>query len=286
MRTPILPLGAASIIALGGCSVQAAGGDSADAEASTQATAVVVVERTAGPGDAARAEAVARFVQMRAGAVDDQALRMVGAAVDFPAVGACAPAGAARPLTEAPARAVKLADVGVVFLEANGVKTNLVARQVPDVADLVSGVVYTARAEASLAPRTRYVLRSGGTAEIDAFDVAALAPSEPAELQVGNQDGHGAIALAPSAGAELTWAWEPSDDLVYVDIASSDSSTPVMRCLFGDTGHATVPASAFGAAEQGTISVHRLHREAFRARGLDSGEIRFDFARTVAFTRR
>jgi hypothetical protein len=283
MRTPILPLAVASLGALVGCSVQAAGGDSADAEASTQATAVVVVERTAGPGDAARAEAVARFVQMRAGAVDDQALRMVGAAVDFPSFGACAPAGSARPLADAPARAVKLADVGLVSLEANGVRTNLLARQVPDVADLVSGVVYTARAEAALAPRARYVLKSGGTTEVEPFEVAALAPSEP-EVQIGGQDGRGAIALAPNAAADLSW--EAGDDLVYVDIASSDASTPVMRCLFGDTGHATVPAAVFGAAEDGTISVHRLHREAFRARGLDSGEIRFDFARTIAFTRR
>jgi hypothetical protein len=281
MRTPLLPL-AASFAALAGCSVQAAGGDAADAEASTPAAAVVVVERTAGPGDATRAEAVARFVQMRAGAVDDQALRMVGAAVDFPAQGACSAVG--RAWADAPARAVKLADVGVVSLEANGVRTNLVAREVPDVADLVSGVVYTARAEATLASRTRYLLRSGGTQQVDPFEIVALAPAEPSEVQIAGQDAHNAIAIAPGAGADLSW--EPGEDLIYVDIASSDPSTPVMRCAFGDSGHASVPTAAFGAAEDGTISVHRLHRESFRARGLESGEIRFDFARTVAFSRR
>jgi hypothetical protein len=111
MRTSLLPLASVSLVALAGCSVQAAGSDSTDAEASAPAAAVVVVERTAGPGDAARAEAVARFVQMRAGAVDDQALRMVGAAVDFPAFGACSTVG--RSWADAPARAVKLADVDV-----------------------------------------------------------------------------------------------------------------------------------------------------------------------------
>src|SRR5262245_37485759 len=119
MRTTLLPLGSATLLALVGCSVQAGGADSADAEASSPATAVVVVERTAGPGDAARAEAIARFIQMRAGAIDEQALRMVGAAVEFPALGACSAIG--RSWTDSPARAVKLANVGAVSLEANGV---------------------------------------------------------------------------------------------------------------------------------------------------------------------
>ena len=76
------------------------------------------------------------------------------------------------------------------------------------------------------------------------------------------------------------------DDLIYVDVASRDRTTPVTRCLFTDGGHATLANAALGAIDEGTISVHRLHREGFRARGLDSGEVRFDFARTIAFTRR
>jgi hypothetical protein len=245
---------------------------------------VVVVERTAGPGDAARAEAIARFIQMRAGGIDEQALRMVGAAVEFPALGACSAIG--RSWTDSPARAVKLANVGAVSLEANGVKTSLLARQVPDVADLVSGVVYTARAETSLASRTRYVLRGGGTSEIDAFEIAAFAPAEPADVRVGGQDGRALVTLTPSIGADMSWEPGGGDDLVYVDVASSEAGTPTVRCLFGDSGRAIIPSGAFGAIEDGTITIHRLHREAFRARGLDSGEIRFDFGRSVAFTRR
>jgi hypothetical protein len=33
------------------------------------------------------------------------------------------------------------------------------------------------------------------------------------------------------------------------------------------------------------LAVHRLHREAFSARGVDPGEVRFDFARVVSFVR-
>src|SRR5437879_778319 len=83
---------------LAGCSANvAATPEPADAEASAL-TAVVVVERTVGyaGADSARSEAVARFVRVRGGTVDEDALRMVGAAVDFPPLGACARVTAQR----------------------------------------------------------------------------------------------------------------------------------------------------------------------------------------------
>ena len=98
--------------------------------------------------------------------------------------------------------------------------------------------------------------------------------------------GRVAVLLAPGAAVDLSWEPGAIDDLVYVDVASKDVGTPVMRCLFADNGRAAVASASFGAVEEGTLSVHRLHREAFRARGLDSGEVRFDFARAVSFTRR
>ncbi len=286
MRLSLLSFGTVSALALlVGCSAPvAASSETADAEATSPAAAIVVVERTSGPGEGTRAEAIARFVQMRSGVVDEQALRMIGAAVEFPALGACAQVG--RGLGDAPARAVKLADVGGISLEANGVKTALAARQLPDVADLVSGVVYTGRGESALFPQARYTLRSTGTAEVDALEVNATAPAEPADLRVASQDGRAAVLLVPGVAVDLTWERGTGLDLVYVDVASRDAGTPVTRCLYTDTGRATLPSAALGTIDEGTLSLHRLHREAFRARGLESGEVRFDFARAVAFTRR
>src|SRR5512140_205438 len=140
MRAHLLTLAVPSALALlVGCSAPvAASAEAADAEATSPAAAIVVIERTAGPGDGTRAEAIARFVQMRQGTVDEQSLRMIGAAVDFPALGACTQVGRGWADTfQSSARAVKLADVGGVSLEANGVRTSLTARQLPDVADLV-----------------------------------------------------------------------------------------------------------------------------------------------------
>ena len=274
-----------ALLAAVGCSAPvAASSEAADAEATSPAAAIVVVERTSGPGDGTRAEAIARFVQMRSGTVDEQALRMIGAAVDFPALGACAQVG--RGWGDAPARAVKLADVGGISLEANGVKTSLAARQLPDVADLVSGVVYTGRGENALVPQARYSLRSTGTTEVEAFEVLTTAPAEPSDVRVASQDGRALVVLTPGAAVDVSWEPGATDDLVYVDVASKDVGTPVMRCLFTDTGKASLASAAFGTVDEGTLSVHRLHREGFRVRGLESGEVRFDFARAVAFSRR
>jgi hypothetical protein len=156
-------------------------------------------------------------------------------------------------------------------MEANGVSTSLQPRRLPNVVDVVSGVVYTRSADGETLPaRAPYVLRVAGAAELEPFTVAASAPADPSDLRV---------VLAPGI-IELTWEAGAGDDVVYVDVAGR--LTPTLRCSFADTGRAQIPA----AVEEGTIAVHRLHRERFKARGIDAGEIRFDFARVATFSRR
>jgi hypothetical protein len=295
----------------------AAATDAVDADSTSGATsAVVVVERTVGVGDA-RASAVARFVRMRAGAVDEDALRLVGATVDFPALGTCLTApGAARATTVAAGpspspnpRAVELLDVGAMSLEANGLRTSLQARQIPDVVDLLSGVVYaTPAADADALPaRSVYVLRAAGSLELDVapFAVSASAPDEPMNVRISGQDagpdnggpvqlprqlsGQLPSALANDASIEVSWDAGSSDDFVYFDVSGEPGAQveaqASARCLFSDVGQAALTSSAFGDTTSGTITIHRLHREPFRVKGVDSGEVRFDFARVVAFSR-
>jgi hypothetical protein len=90
------------------------------------------------------------------------------------------------------------------------------------------------------------------------------------------------VTFGPSA-AELTWEPGSADDVVYVEIASDGAAA--QRCQFGDSGHATL-ATTLLPGDQGLLTLHRVHREAFRAKGLDSGEIRFDFAKMIAYSRR
>jgi hypothetical protein len=283
-RASLASLGTSALVALAGCTTSVVpSGEAADAEVSSTATAVVVVEgSTANEG--ARTEAVARFVRARSGTVDDDALRMVGATVDFPPLGACSALPSARASASRP---LALLDVGGVSLFAGDAVATLQPRQVPDVADLVSGVVYSARTEA-LPSKSTYLLRIDGAPEADVapFVVGASSPGEPTDVRFGGDDGRsGPVSIALGSPVELTWESGSADDVVYVDLAAT-SASPATRCLFVDGGHATLAPSAFGALEDGTVAVHRLHRESFRAHGVDPGEVRFDFARVVAFVRR
>ncbi len=117
--------------------------------------------------------------------------------------------------------------------------------------------------------------------------MSATSPGEPEDVRFDGDDGRsGAVSIAFRTPVELTWsAGANDDDAVYVDLAGT-SAAPATRCLFTDGGHATLAASAFGTLDEGTIAVHRVHREAFHARGVNPGEVRFDFARVVSFIRR
>lgn len=264
-------LGSASLVV--GCAAGSPDAPDAEAQTATTAAAIVVVERTVGPGDATRGDAiVARFVRARQGLLDDHALRTAGVQ-DAPAAGTCvtsleAPAAAAR--------AIDLLDVGSVTFEASeGKNTILLPRAMPDPAGVVSGYFYSARSAEAFAPGSRVSLRASGGQDLpDGFVVNVAAPRDVDDVRI-----------APSAaGLDVFWDAEGSDprDVVYVDVLAPNV---VARCAASDAGHLTVPAGAVANVDDGTLAVHRLHREPFRARGIDPGEIRFDLARAVAFHR-
>jgi hypothetical protein len=282
-----------------GCSapVSAASGTTEGlTEASISSTAVVLIERIVSGGDSARAEAVARFVRMRSGAVDDEALRMVGAAIDFPALDTCAPLSSARASENTSPRSVELVDVGTISVEANGSGLSLQPRRIPDIVDLVSGVVYSTRAPDpdALPSDAAYVLRSGGRLGLSAggddfapFVATARAPGEPVDLRIDGQDAkaQGALVLSSDGPLEIAWDRGSPEDVVYIDVTQlASTGLRNVRCMFGDVGRAVLSPAVLADGE-GTLAIHRLHREAFQARGIDTGEIRFDFARVVSFRR-
>jgi hypothetical protein len=260
-----------------------------DAEPSTT-SAVVIVDRTLDPTRGLRAEASARFVRVSAPSSTRDALRAIGASVDLPAVGTCvslaALAGSAAPGTAATAPWVELVDVGAVSLEVSGRETHLVPRQLPDVTDVVTGIVYARAADATLFPSaSRYVVRVSGGPEGVPFEVSASAPADPADVHIAGEDPTG---LTIPAGTPIEVGWTPgaSDDSLYVDVQPA-----AVRCTLDSGQHtteaparATVPASLVD--EAGTLVVHRMHRQALIARGLEDGELRFDFSRSVPYVRR
>lgn len=267
-------------LALIGCTVGNPDLPDAEAQTSTSASAIIVVER--GPsGDAI----VARFVRARQGAVDDLALRTAGVQ-DLPAIGTCVTSfeGAATP-----AKAVDLLDVGAVSWDTPSHSTVLLPRSLPDPAGMVSGYFYSARTSDAFpggpsAASSRVSLRASGGSDLpEGFAVSLAAPRELGDVNV-----------SPSASSvsALDVSWDASDadarDLVYVDVLAPNV---VARCSANDAGRLTLPANVLGSVEEpsaireGSLSVHRVHREAFKTRGIDSGEVRFDLARVVAFRR-
>lgn len=269
----LFALGALASMSLSvGCAVGNTDTPDAEAQISTSATGIVVVERT-GVGDAV----VARFVRARQGIVDDAALRTAGVQ-DVPAPGTCV---TSIDQPAASARAVELLDVGAVHLDAfasdaaQPKTTILFPRAMPDPAGVVSGYFYSARAPEAFTPMGRVSLRASGGPDLpEGFTVSVPSPRDLADLRVA----------ATGASVDVLWDATESDarDLVYADVLAPSM---IARCAATDAGHLAIPASALGAAEEGTIAVHRVHREAFKTRGIDPGEVRFDLARVVSFRR-
>lgn len=260
-----------------------------DAEPSTT-TAIVLVERTVDPTGGPRAEASARFVRVSAPATTRDALRTIGATADLPAPGTCVSlatlAGGETAGTPAAAPTVELVDVGPVSLEVSGRETRLVPRQLPDVTDVVTGVVYARAADPTLfPPASRYVIHVSGGPDVDPFDVSAVAPADPADVHIAGEDPTG-VGIAAGTPIDLSWTPDATDDALFVDVQPA-----AVRCTIdggqrsGEApGRASVPASVLD--EAGTLVVHRMHRETLVARGLEGGEVRFDFSRSVAYVRR
>ncbi len=126
---------------------------------------------------------------------------------------------------------------------------------------------------------------SGGP-DVEPFDVSAAAPADPADVHIGGEEAATGLVVAAGAPIEIAWTADATDDSLYVDVQPA-----AVRCTL-DSGqrpadsaaHGTVPASWID--EAGTLVLHRVHREAIVARGLEGGEVRFDFSRSVAYLRR
>lgn len=291
-RSPLAAwLGLPLVSLLVGCSVSAVadGQDASDSSASQ--SALVTIERTQ---EGTKTEVVARVLRSAERApIDEAALRLAGFPDEAPALGTCI-----VPLqgNGAPAaRGLELVDLGQVAVElADGTRTSLAPRHVPDPAGALSGVVYNARIsdpERAL-PRDelpKVVVRATGNAqdpEAISFVAQISVPRDVTDVRLAAQDPRD--VTAPSGPIELTWGSLSSgegESTIAIDVRASDGRT-LTRCSFADTGRAWLPLSV----DEGTLVVHRVQRDRFHVDGhksrRDDGEIRFDTSRVVAFARR
>jgi hypothetical protein len=267
-----------AVPAVVGCAGTISGPEGGDAEATRATSAVVSIERTADAAEGSRAEASARFVRVSAPASAGDALRAIGAVVDLPARGSCATLASLASSPAAVAPVVELVDVGTVTVVAEGVETRLAPRQLPDVTDVVSGVVYARATDPVFLPSSAaYAFHVAGTPGFAPIDATATAPGDASEIRIAGEESGVVVASGP--GVDLAWSADGSDDVVYVDVRPHG-----VRCVLDGAGRGSVATAFFD--DTGTLVVHRLHREPLRTRGLDAGEVRFDFARSLPYVRR
>lgn len=265
----VLPLVALAAV---GCSSQV--GPAEEAAPSSTAAAVIVVSRSAGPGDTLRDDSiVARFVRVRQGApLDEAALRLAGVANDLPSPGTCRTTVDEKSAMQG--REIDLLDVGPMSVEG----TILLPRQMPDPTGIVSGVFYSARSAEAFTPASRLQLRaSGGQALPEGFVVNVTAPKELGEVRVSSTN----------AGLDVSWDVADENDaraVVYMDVIDR-ASRVVTRCGSVDGGRFVVPAESVANVDEGQVVLHRVHHESFTAKGIAPGQVRFDLARVVTFRR-
>jgi hypothetical protein len=242
----------------------------------SSAAAVVEVERSTGPGENTQNSAVAaRVVRVKQGSVDDSALAIAGVGADVGSTPGCIVPADATALAQG--RSIELLDVGQVVLSADTRNTTLNQRLMPDPAGMVSGVFYSSRSADSFVPGSKVAVRSMGGPDLpDGFLANVSAPHDLTDVRVSPLN----------EGLDVTWDTTDADahDTVYADLLSP-APRVILRCVAGDSGRLLIPAAAIPGIDDGQLAVHRLHKESFKAKGIEPGEVRFDVAKVITFRR-
>lgn len=270
-------------LGLGACSGNVP--DGADATASTT-QALVVVEQSVpqNASDTARANASAWFLRVNDPQSLNDANRLVTDVFDVPAVGSCAVLGSQKPPSAtSPMSPVELAYAGDVVVQTDRSRVQLAMRAFPDLANLVSGVVYTARNGSDLllpAAGTIAVKASGGY-DLAPIDAEAYAPAPPDQVTVNGQSlSSDSVSLRGGAPIEISWNAENQGDFIYVDLEPSKGSrSATLRCSLADTGSGQIDAPTLPSAEL-RFSLHRVRTSPLKTATHEVGLARFDFAVT------
>ena len=291
--------------------------DESDAESpSTQV--VLIVEQTASVSSAARSNAESSMnpATQSSSAVDEQlstrslaslwflrfsdarefssALGLVTSRTDIP-TGSCAMVGAEDDVA-VPLRMsrVELVFAGDVQIRSGAVSASLTSRFFPNVAGVVSGVMYTLQDQEDLAvPLEKWLsIIATGSPELEPIHASTNPPAMPDGVIVdGIEIGSRGIApeteISRNARISLAWKAENNGDAIYVDLNPSSSvGAGRMRCAFEDTGAAEIPTGVFfeSVGPESTeigIVVHRSRESAIVTEWGDVGVAYSDLA--VAF---
>ncbi|MDP3275427.1 MAG: hypothetical protein Q8Q09_09555 [Deltaproteobacteria bacterium] len=244
-------------------------------------TALLVIERNAGESLTPSAQIGARFVRYTG--IPAEVLPSLLGTPALPAELGCHVLS--DDLQMAPRAEVQLVNVGALDVHSDGQAIHLVPRRVPDLFQLVSGVVYAAEGELA---GSRWQFRAEGNrhASVPSFEVEALAPSSLLSVTLDAQ------SVAPSstltlgtAPHVLRWSRGESSDRVTITFepASPDASQPVIRCVADDSLGVFQLDSAWSdrvtrTLPGGRVTVHRMRTRPFALQGFESAAVVFDLS--------
>ncbi|HEU4405916.1 MAG TPA: hypothetical protein VFS43_11670 [Polyangiaceae bacterium] len=272
---------ASACLALGvaACSPEAEGAPGDEAPAATHAYFTVERARDA-DDDGVRTQVSARFLRLQEGSDPRVAAELVGAITEPPSRAGCQPLGASGSrLALGGLTPVELARAGDVAVESSNRPTHLTARAYPDVAHLVSGVVYTSPEVASDVPAdaTSITFQVAAGERVPALRVTVPMPRGVDDLRVNGMPLRAAVATALGR-APITFTWSNDEGKTFLDVAAVEAGGAATRwrCVGDREGALALPASIALTASALEVTAHHLTVSPFQAEALAGGQVQFD----------
>lgn len=274
---------ATAAIALG-CTGEVSDGADADTS-STHALLVVEQSTPIDEAETGRSHASVWFLRV----ADEQdlpsATKLVAEPRELPALGACAVVGNDEPELPAEMSPVELAFAGDVHMRMGAEATPLTLRFFPDVANLVSGVVYTLQDQDDLfVPRDALItVTASGDSELEPVEASASPPPLPTGLALEGQP-LSSMQVEVPRGLPLSLSWTPGGegDIIFVDVAPIPAvPSERVRCAFLDNGSGKIPTMAIPETAEMRLSIHRTRDVPLRSVERIEGLARFDLAVTT-----
>lgn len=272
---------ALAVIALG-CTGEVTDGADADTSSSH---ALLVLEQSA-PLDnsaATRSGASIWFLRIADERDLETATQLVSERLELPPEGSCVALGSPNPV-EVPGNMspVELEFAGEVLMRAGNVTMPLTVRSFPDVANLVSGAMYTLRDQEDLVVPFEGMLTvsATGTPSFDPLVATATPPQMPSGLALDGQP-LPSDTVEVRLGRPFALSWTPVRDgsLLYVDVEPVPANpSERVRCALADTGAGEIPPMAIPETSEMTLSVHRSRDVPLRSERGDVGVAHFDLS--------
>lgn len=202
-------------------------------------------------GSLLKVDAAARFVSVREPGLPSDALDLLGLGWAPVSSGTCTLTTTATdeaPRATAPVR-VDLRDVSPVTLLLEGSPVGLEPRAFPDVAGLVSGVVFVAPSEWSAPQATKTVSLQTSAGTVSGLEL----PDLPSPLRLVDAVANDGAFGVEARGLELVTAVPHGDDRTVVEVVRS--GVVRARCGVDATGRLRIDAAALGGVGDATLVV-------------------------------